>query len=296
MTDSKLNSIIRQVDSFPALPATVNNVMLITGDSESTAQDLMQAILPDQSMCATILKIANSAFFGIPRQVATIEKAVVILGFDEIRNIVLGKAVFTSFQKLQKHNKETTDLFWEHSFTCGIAAKIIAEDLNYPASELFIAGLIHDLGKLAMLMTFPQDYMLLFELSEPNRFRTIIEEHEQYSTSHDEIGMRILKRWLFPEQLLISTGYHHHPEHAPAEKVFPIIIQLADMLSLMYCSPDNLEASDVITIFKDFLPESGELWRANGLPWQPEQLGQWFSQLQEQRKRDQAILDIMMSQ
>ncbi len=296
MTESKLNAIIRQVDNFPALPATVNKVMTITGDPESTANDLMRAILPDQSMCATILKIANSAFFGMPRQVATIEKAVVILGFNEIRNIVLSKAVFTSFKKLQKQNKESTDLFWEHSFTCGLAAKIIAEDLHYPASELFIAGLIHDIGKLAMLMTFPQDYMLLFELSEPHRFRTIIHEHEEYSTSHDEIGMRILKRWLFPEQLLISTGYHHRPEHAPAEKVFPVIVQLADMLSLMHCSPDRLEPDDITTIFEDFIPESGDLWRANGLPWQPEQLGKWFKKLQEQRKRDQSILDIMMSQ
>lgn len=296
MTETKLTAIIRQVDNFPALPATVNKVMTLTGDPESTAQDLMRAILPDQSMCATILKIANSAFFGIPRQVATMEKAVVVLGFNEIRNIVLGKAVFTSFQKLQKQNKESTDLFWEHSFTCGLAAKIIAEHLHYPASELFIAGLIHDIGKLAMLMTFPQDYMLLFELAEPHRFRTVSHEYDQYSTSHDEIGMRILKRWLFPEKLLMATGFHHHPEHAPSDKMFPIIVQLADMLSLMHCSPDRPKSADVVTIFENFIPENKELWQANGLPWQPEQLGEWYLLLQEQRKRDQAILDIMMSQ
>ena len=136
MTDSKLNAIIRQVDSFPALPATVNKVMEVTGNPESTAHDLMRAILPDQSMCATILKIANSAFFGMPREVATMEKAVVVLGFNEIRNIVLGKAVFTSFQKMPKQNREETNLFWEHSFTCGIAAKIIAEQIGHAPAIL----------------------------------------------------------------------------------------------------------------------------------------------------------------
>lgn len=296
MTDSKLAAILRQIDNFPALPATVNNVMVVTGNPESTAQELMQAILPDQSMCATILKIANSAFFGIPRQVATMEKAVVVLGFNEIRNIVLGKAVFTSFQKLQRHNRANTDLFWEHGFTCGLAAKIIAEHLGYPSSELFIAGLIHDIGKLAMLMTFPDDYTLLFELSEPHQFRSVIQESERYSTSHDEVGMRILKHWLFPEKLLMATGFHHHPEHAPSDKVYPVIIQMADMLSLMHCSPDRFESSDIVTIFEDFLPESQELWHANDLPWQPEQLGEWYQLLKEHRKRDQAILDIMMSQ
>ncbi len=295
MTESNLAAIIRQVDNFPALPETVNKVMAVTGDPESTASDLMHAVLPDQSMCATILKIANSAFFGMPRQVATIEKAVVILGFNEIRNIVLGKAVFTSFQNLQKQSKESTNLFWEHSFTCGLSAKIIAEHLRYSASELFVAGLIHDIGKLAMLMTFPQDYNLLFDISEPHRFKGILHEHAEYSTSHDEIGMRILKRWLFPEQLLMATGYHHAPEQAPSHRAYPIIVQMADMLSLMHCSPDDLTRKDVITIFTDFIPESRELWLRNGLPWDSEIIGEWYEQLQEYRQRDQAVLDIIMS-
>jgi HD-like signal output (HDOD) protein len=295
MTESNLSAIIRQVDHFPALPDTVNKVMAVTSDPESTANDLMHAILPDQSMCATILKIANSAFFGMPRQVATMEKAVVILGFNEIRNIVLGKAVFTSFQKLQKQNKENTNLFWDHSFTCGLSAKIIAEHLHYSASELFVAGLIHDIGKLAMLMTFPQDYTLLFDISEPHRFKGILHEHAEYSTSHDVIGMRILKRWLFPEQLLMATGYHHTPEQAPSHRAYPIIVQMADMLSLMYCSPDNLKRADVVTLFVDFFPETRELWLQNDLPWDSEIIGEWYELLQEYRQRDQAILDIIMS-
>lgn len=295
MTDTKLSAIIRQVNTFPALPATVNKVMAVTGNPESTAEELMQAILPDQSMCATILKIANSAFFGLPRQVSTLEKAVVVLGFDEVRNIILGKAVFTSFQKLQKLNKEDANLFWEHCFTCGIAAKIIAEHLGYPPSELFIAGLIHDIGKLAMLMSFPHDYLLMIELSKPHQFRSVSTERETYSVSHDEIAMHILKRWLFPEKLVTAIGYHHQPEMAPADTALPIIVQMADMLSLMHCSTDLFEPSDIVTIFQDFLPESQTLWRANNLPWDPEQLGVWYQLLHDQRKRDQAVLDIIMS-
>lgn len=296
MTDPKLKAIIRQIDSFPALPATVNKVMAVTGNPESTAQELMRAILPDQSMCATILKIANSAFFGMPREVSTMEKAVMVLGFNEIRNIVLGKAVFTSFQKLPKQSREETTLFWEHSFTCGIAAKVIAEQLGQSPSEMFIAGLIHDIGKLAMLMTFPQEYSLLFELTKPHQFRSVIHEHKQFSASHDEIGLRILKRWLFPENLVSACGYHHHPEQAPTHvRQLAIIVQMADMLSLMHCSPDRLESSDITTIFEDFLPECQEIWEAGHLAWNPVKIGEWYAMLQEQRKRDQAVLDIMMS-
>lgn len=296
MTETKLNAIIRQVDSFPALPATVNKVMAVAGNPESTARDMMQAILPDQSMCATILKIANSAFFGLPRQVSSIERAVMVLGFDEIRNIVLGKAVFTSFQKMPKQNREETNLFWEHSFTCGIAAKIIAESQGHSPSEMFIAGLIHDIGKLAMLMTFPQDYILLFELGKPHQFRSVVHEHEQFSTSHDEIGQRILGRWLFPDSLVRACGYHHHPEQLPvADRQQPIIIQMADLLSLMYCSPDQFTPADITTIFEDFLPECRTTWETGGMTWDTEQIGQWYGILQDQRKRDEAILDIIMA-
>lgn len=295
MTSSNLAEILKQVDNFPSLPATVNKVMTVTGDPESSASDLMNAILPDQSMCTTILKIANSAFFGIPRKVATMEQAVVVLGFDEIRNVVLGKAVFNSFQNFNL-NKEAIDLFWEHSFTCGLAAKIIGEHLLLSPSELFIAGLIHDIGKLAMLITFPDEYSLLYELSAaPNHFRDVLHEQDLYSTSHDEIGQKVLNKWLFPEQLVMAAGYHHHPELAPSHRKYPIIVQMADMLSLMHCSPDGFREDDVATIFNDFMPEKSYLWIDNNLPWDSTQLGTWYTQLQEARVKDQPILDIMMS-
>jgi putative nucleotidyltransferase with HDIG domain len=295
MTNRNFSTILRQIDSFPALPTTVSAVMAVTGNPNSSARELMRAILPDQAMCSTILKIANSAFFGLSRKVATIDKAVIVLGFDEIRNVVLGKAIFSSFQKLNKNNKENIALFWEHSFTCGLAAKIIAEDLGLSPSELFVAGLLHDIGKLALLLIFPVAYQLLVELSEPHKFRTAHEEQKLYATSHDQVGMMLLNRWMLPEQLLMAAGYHHQPELAPGLRVYPIIVQMADMLTLMHCNPDRLDPADVVTIFADFLPESTQLWLDNGLPWNPGQVGKWFAELIESRKNDQAVLDILTS-
>lgn len=295
MTQAHFTALLKQIDSFPALPMTVNKVMAVTGNPESSAQDLMKAILPDQSMCAAILKIANSAFFGLPGEVSTIEKAVVVLGFDEIRNVVIGKAVFASFQALNRNNRQNIQIFWEHSFTCGLAAKILAEHLGYSPSEFFIAGLIHDIGKLAMLMAFPHDYSPLLELSEPTQFRSIIKENEIFSVSHDEIGKRLLRRWLFPEPLIMAIGYHHSPQLAPVHKVFPLIVQMADILSLIYCNPEKLIADDVIAIFKDFLPENLQLWQDNNLPWDLEKIGLWYDELIESRQRDGSVLDIFTS-
>ncbi len=292
MSLSYTTALQKQIDSFPALPMTVSKVMAVTGNPESSAQDLMKVILPDQSMCATILKVANSAFFGLPSKVSTIEKAIVILGYDEIRNVVIGKAVFASFQALNRKNRDNIKMFWEHSFTCGLAAKILAEHFGYSPSEFFIAGLIHDIGKLAMLMAFPHDYSPLLELSEPHQFRSIIKEYEIFSISHDEIGKRLLRRWHFPESLIMAIGYHHSPQMAPDHKIFPLIVQMADILSLIYCSPEKLTAEDVIAIFKDFLPENLQMWRDNNLPWELEKTGLWYNELIESHQRDGAILDI----
>jgi len=292
MTTPSIRAINTQVESLPALPAIVTKVMAVTADPESSAKDLMREILPDQSMCSAILKFANSAFFGIPREVSTIERAVMVLGFEEVRNIVIGKALFSAFPKLGKNSRDTVGLFWEHTFTCGLAAKIIAEKLGYSPSELFIAGLIHDIGKLAMLITFPDDYPLLRDLTQPSHDCGIADEIASFDISHESVGRKLAERWLLPQQLVMAIGYHHHPRNAPSHKHLPIFIQVADILSLMYCSPDFYSAEDVMKIFEDFFPETGDLWAENNLSWNIENLGTWFEALEEKYLQDQAILDI----
>ena len=294
MTPTSLPATVN-IDSFPALPATVAKVLQVTADPESSADDLMKVVLPDQSMCSAILKIANSAFFGIPREVSTIERAVMVLGFEEVRNVIIGKALFAAFPKLNASFKDTVNLFWEHSFSCGLVAKIIAKELGFPQSELFVAGLIHDIGKLAMLMTFPNDYPLLRELTEPRYTGIIASENSDFGTSHDTVGKQLANRWLLPQKLVIAIAHHHNPQNAPAEKHFPLIIQVADILSYMHCSPDMFGPKDVKRIFEDFLTEPLSLWAENKLPLDLDNLVNWFELLAVSREENQPILDIFTS-
>ncbi len=125
---------------------------------QDTRKRSIQAILPDRSMCVAILKIANSALYGRSERVNSLETAIMVLGFNEVRNIVLGRSVVTAFGRCKK-NKAAIDQFWDHSFTCGLAAKTIAEHLGLSSpGQFFVGGLIHDIGKLAMLLTFPDEY------------------------------------------------------------------------------------------------------------------------------------------
>ncbi|TKB24870.1 HDOD domain-containing protein [Desulfopila sp. IMCC35006] len=295
MTHPDLAAIDSQINSLPALPTIVTQVIEVTADPESSASDLMQVILPDQTMCSTILKVANSAFFGIPRGVSTIDRAVVVLGHEEIKNIVIGKAIFSSFPTLSSDNKNTISLFWEHAFTCGLAAKIIGEQLRLPASELFIAGLIHDIGKLAMLMAFPNKYPILREICNPSNTNDSLEEQAQFAISHDKVGLQLARKWLLPEQLVMAIGYHHRPQDAPSYKKHPLIVQMADILSLMYCHSDEMERGDVEKIIADFLPETSMMWTANALTWNTENFGLWYEMLQQQREKNQEVLGAFSS-
>lgn len=295
MKHSITTAILKQIDALPALPATASKVMQVTGNPESSAHDLMLAVIPDQAMCATILKLANSAFFGMPREVGNLEKAVMVLGFNEIRNIVIGKAVFNSFQAICRNNREALNRFWDHSFHCGLAAKIIAEERALSGSEMFISGLIHDIGKLIILVGISGNQTDIIELSDPTDFSRYLRESETYSIGHDEIAIRLFNRWLFPRSLINAVGYHHRPQESPFYQVAPIIIQIADLLSLAHLNPNGPDARDIFTVIDDFLPELKTLWRNNDLDWTVDDFVRWQEALTVSSNRDQAILTIMAS-
>lgn len=253
----------------------------------------MQAIQPDQAMCSTILDIVNSTAYKLPKKVQTIKRAVEVLGFDEIKNLIIGKAILAFFPKHGKDYIQGIGVFWEHAFTCGIMAKIIGEHYLLSPSELFISGLIHDIGKLVMLSAFPNRYPLLEVNSLASHFQATGAELEQFGTKHDAVGLQLAKHWSLPEQLASAIGYHHTPDAAPHFKQQPMIVQVADILSLMYCCAEITEARDVQNIFEDFLAGTRELWERNGLTLQPDTLGLWFEILQDKREKDQEILTLL---
>jgi putative nucleotidyltransferase with HDIG domain len=255
----------------------------------------MKAVLPDQSMCATILKIANSAFFGLPREVGTIEKAVMVLGFDEVKNIVLGKAVFNSFKAINGDNKKTIDAFWAHSFMCGLSAKAIAERLKLSPSELFIAGLIHDIGKLAMLLAFPNIYAHLLRLSEGNWQENYDKEHELFFINHDEVAYRILNRWLFPQRLITAVGFHHRPQEASDFHILASTVQIADIIAHIAMNPDTCSSSDYRGLMLSMRADVFDLWQANNLPCSNTEIQIWFDMLKTSQEKDTPILTIFSS-
>lgn len=286
-------SIEQQIEALPPLPDTVAKVMNVVDDPESSANDLMKAILPDQPMCLAILKLANSAYYGRPAKVNSIEKAITVLGFSEVQNIVLGKAAINAFKPVISKYQQELRSFWDHSFTCGLAAKNIAEQLNQQPGPFFMAGLLHDLGKLAILLTYDDSYQPEEWLQQLTTTHQLRKEQENFTFDHAAIGGIILKKWQFPASLVVALQHHHSPQQAPAMREIAHIIQLADFLAHMYELPEKPTEQTLKARLQQDLPEFEMSWREHKLPWQEITLETWLAFLKVDRDHGSAVLDIL---
>jgi putative nucleotidyltransferase with HDIG domain len=293
MNETKPISIEQQIESLPPLPTTVANVLAVTNDPESSANDLVKAILPDQAMCIAVLKIANSVLYGRPKKVSSLETAVTVLGFNEVQNIVLAKAAVQAFHPIFKTREQDLNVFWDHSFTCGLAARIVGEHINLPSGQFFVAGLLHDIGKLAMLLAFGKRYdstQWLTGLSTATRLEA---EKQNFSITHDIVGSRLLQRWQFPDNLITAVQYHHTSANAEKLQGYPLVIQLADLLSHIYMQPEKPNEHTLKAALATYLPNFQKQWQFMHLPWEDITLEEWFAWLKVDRENGSAILDIL---
>lgn len=219
------------IDSLPTLPAIVSQVMAITGDPESSAHDLLPVISADPAYTAQILKLANSAFYSRMYEIATIKQAIMVIGFQEIRNLVVASAVFNNFQQIKRIKKFDALDFWRHAFEVGLAAQMLAGALELQGGQLFVAGLIHDLGKLALLIAMPTEYSQIIQRNGLYGLDNIAAEKQLIGLTHAEMGRRLFNRWMFQNLYLNTTHCHHTPHLAREDQTATIVVHIADHLA-----------------------------------------------------------------
>ncbi len=268
MGNHAASTLITKINSMPTLPTIALRVIDVTSDPESSASDLMKIISPDISITTKILKIANSPFYGLTREISSLQHALTVLGFTEIRNLVIATVAFESFKNFKRDGKFEINKFWKHSFYCGLASKLIATELNIRSNELFVAGLVHDIGKLAMFLAFPIEFMEQVEILSPLKIKHTAFEAEKgvFGMTHDEVGMKLLERWMFPKSLIIAVGYHHRPQDTDKKSLFPIIIHVADILTHAYEIGDECEDDSFDTEL--YYDDVVDLSRLYGINWE----------------------------
>lgn len=224
-------NFLRNVQNLPSVPYLMIEVTKLLDNPRTSALELGLVISRDQGLVAKILTVANSPLYGLPRRVSTIEFAIVILGFDHIKNIVIALSMIEAFKNLTEKswNKKA---FWIHSLVTAAAAKRIADDIGYPKSgEAFTAGLLHDLGISVIQRYFKDEFTAICELVENQQMRFVNAEAQILGITHQEIGSFLAEKWNLPKILSDSMLNHHQPSKNRGDNVLPAIVHLADFMT-----------------------------------------------------------------
>jgi putative nucleotidyltransferase with HDIG domain len=232
-----LEYLIERVGEVPTLPSTVARILEISADSGSSAADLARVIYLDQALASRILRVANSSFYGLTRGVRTLEHAAVILGFRDIRNITLAMSVFSSFFAHAEGTSFDRAGFWKHSLSCGLGAKVVADATGLNKTEIFVAGLIHDLGKV-VLDRYHHEGFLATLAAARGGLPAEEAERQVLGYTHAEVGAGLLETWKFPAELVRPVAFHHCPWDDDLSPRRSSAVFLGDLLARLHARED----------------------------------------------------------
>ncbi|MEJ2639131.1 MAG: HDOD domain-containing protein [Desulfosarcinaceae bacterium] len=216
---------------LPEAPTIVLKLNHVIADPQASADDVAQIVGTSPSLTALILRIVNSAAFGLPTRVDRISRAVTLLGTREISALAMGVSVMKAFMDISRDLIDM-EAFLRHSLACATISRYLAALSNSSQTEqLFIAGLLHDIGKLILLKYFPQEIKALFQITWANNYRGpfYAVEKAAIGRTHAQLAGQLLKKWQFPIPLQHMVRHHHTPSKSqcPAETV---LVQMADLI------------------------------------------------------------------
>ena len=230
MAQLSLKDRLSKVNDLPTLSIVANNIIQITQNPKSSALEVGTAISQDQALASRVLKMSNSTFYGFPRKITTVSHAVVILGFVNIRNLVLTASIFDMFASKEGNGYFDHEAFWMHSFACGVTSKIIAKRLRIKdQEEVFIWGLFHDLGKLVLDLYFHEEFSQVVSLVKEKGILIRDAEEQVLGFDHAEVGSIVADRWNLPPALIKAIRFHHNPSGAHESMRMVAIVHLADV-------------------------------------------------------------------
>ncbi len=229
-TEDKLNALVRQVRDLPALPETVLQVMEITEDPKASLADVAKVLVSDQALAARVLKLANSAFYGASRRIGTVSDAVVILGMRTTRNLVMAASCEALLEGEVAGYGLPRGALLRHSLACASAAQALAKRAKFRGmEEAFVAGLLHDIGKVVM-NAYQQDQFgeVLAKVTSGAAYSEA--EYAVFGFDHAEAGGCLLERWNLPPALVSAVRHHHSPQDAPGTSPLPCLVHTADAI------------------------------------------------------------------
>lgn len=228
----RFREIAESVTGLPTLPKVVTQITNLLQNPRTSADEVGRAITMDQSLSSKVLKLVNSAFYGFPGRINTITHAIVILGFNTVKNIVLTASIFEKLGGRGGNQSFDLEKFWLHSIGTGVIGKEISKKINFRfQEETFIAGLLHDIGKIITFKYMPEDFAKVCAAREEQNCLLMEAEKKVMDVTHDEIGGWLGQKWNLPEDLRFAILYHHLPRLGAKHETMVSVIHLADILA-----------------------------------------------------------------
>ncbi len=220
-----------ETQEFATLPPVASKVLAMLEDDNIDIRNLSKVIEADASLTLKLLRVANSPLYATRTEINTIHQAIITLGLNRLTNIVLGVSIFSKFLlSSQKIAAELMQKFWWHASCTGMVAKSLSTKINrlYKENE-FIGGLLHDIGKLAMLQYDAKKYYQVVDRVQKGAL-DLEAELEVFGVTHTQVGGEIAKLWRLPQELYTIIAFHTNPLEAPNFKEIVSVVRIADLL------------------------------------------------------------------
>ncbi len=230
-TLDELIATVKKTDNIPTLPKVLSKISKEIDNDNFSIKNIGELMSHDVSLSARILRIVNSPFYGFPQRIYSINHAIMLLGFNVLKSIIISTTVFTAMKK-------TMAGLSEHSLFCAFTAKHIAASINakkinnIDSDNMFSAGLLHDIGKIIIAATFKEDFKKIIEIADKSEKPLADIEYDILNISHDYLGYMLIKEWNLPSSIYLPIKYHHNVNLADDFKIESAILNLANFLTL----------------------------------------------------------------
>ena len=230
MENTKLKKLMAKIESLPSMPAAGAKLLALLEEPEVSVHEIEEILRYDPGLTANVLKLANSAYFGIPARIGSVKQAIVLLGLKRLIQLIVASCVGAVLHKsIPGYNMPSGDL-WRQSIAVSIAAEALVKDKkNLDVEDYFTPALLHDVGKL-VLGGFVKEDLKAIENITNKGIPFVVAENMILGTDHAEIGAKILEAWSFPPDIVKAVRWHHDPEASDESNMQIDVVHLANIL------------------------------------------------------------------
>lgn len=262
--NDSLNELITKAESLPSLPSLYTEITELMQSEDGSIQEAGKLVAQDIGMTAKILQLVNSAFFGLARHIGSAEEAVLYLGFDVLRGLVLTVKLFNDLEHANKSGLNLEEL-WNRSLLISSASKhvaVLAELDSKDQDYAQMAGMLNDVGILFMAANMPEQYNEAIKIQSDTKQNFCDVEEQVFGCTHADAGGSLLGIWGLPDPIVDAVAHHHHPSQSPIKNISPLTaVHLANHFCLMQTRPNEAFRLETIYIEKLKIQHKIEKWK-----------------------------------